>query len=131
MSGSEEVLKFLQLLEKAPKSRPTWRVVACHCRGCGELAIEVFRTPVASMPLVAVHYGLTALDMEPGKTYPLGIKHKGVRASDPTVSVLANDIQDGLEVACKCGKRVVPAATLLSAVRGGESALVLDTPGHS
>lgn len=128
--SAEEVLSFLRLLEKAPKSRRTWRVLECHCRGCGERAIEVFRTPVGSAPLVAIHFGLKALDMEPGKIYPLGIKHKGVRASDPTVSVLSNELQDGLEVACKCGKRVVPAVTLLSAVRRRESALILDTPGH-
>ena len=99
MSGAEEVLTFLRLLWKSPKSRRRWRVLECHCPRCGELAIEVFRTPAASAPLVAVHFGVKTLDMEPGKLYPLGIQHKGVRASDPTVSALSSELQDGLEVA--------------------------------
>jgi hypothetical protein len=129
--SAEEVLSFLRLLERAPQSRRTWRVLQCHCRGCGDLAIEVFRTPFSSAPMVAVHFGLKALDTEPGQIYPLGIEHKGVRASDPTVSVLSNELQTGLEVACKCGKQVVPAATLLGAVRRGETTTTLDTPGRS
>jgi len=77
MSGAEEVLTFLRLLWKSPKSRRRWRVLECHCPRCGELAIEVFRTPAASAPLVAVHFGVKTLDMEPGKFVPAGNPTQG------------------------------------------------------
>lgn len=123
--SADDVLQFLRLLDKAPKSRRVWRVLQCNCRGCGELAVEVFRTPVDGAPLVAVHTGMRR---EPGQSI-LGMEDKGLRATDPTVSLLLFDFQDGLHVSCKCGKRVVKAATLLDAVRAGQREVVLDTPG--
>lgn len=126
--SADEVQRFLGLLANAPKSRRTWRVLQCHCRGCGDLAVEVFRTPVETAPLVAVHSGLKPMTDESG-SYPLGIGHKGIRATGATVQVLLTANQDGLQVACKCGKRLVPAATLLTAVRTGQSDMVLDAPG--
>jgi hypothetical protein len=126
--SAEEVQRFLALIAAAPKSRRSWRVLQCHCRSCGALAVEVFRTPVETAPLVAVHEGLKAV-AEPGGSYQLGIDHKGIRAGGPTVQVLFTRNQDGLQVACKCGKHVVPAATLLDAVRDGQTQIVLDTQG--
>ncbi len=123
MSTADEVQQFLALLAGAPKSRRSWRVLQCHCRNCGALAVEVFRTPVDTAPLVAVHAGL-----KPVATSILEIDHKGIRADGPTVQVLLTNNQDGLQVACKCGKRVVAAATLLNAVRSGQNQIVLDTP---
>lgn len=124
----QDVMAFLRLLEKAPASRRKWRVLECHCRACGDLAIEVFRTPTDFASLVAIHFGLKAQNMEPGKLYPFGLQHKGIRASAPTVSVLQSTLQDDLEVACKCGKRQVPVSTLLATVREKRRKVVLDTP---
>ena len=124
--SADDVLQFMRLLDSAPKSRRTWRVLQCHCRGCGDLAIEVFRTPVVTAPLVAVYNGLR----QPDSAAPsiLGMGDKGLRATTPTVSVLLTDIQDGLQVACKCGKRVVAAGTMLGAIRNGQRKVVLDAP---
>lgn len=126
MSAQQDVVRFLALLDNAPKSRRTWLVLQGHCRYCGDRAIEVYRTPVAGAPLVAVH---TGMKRGPG-TSILGLGDKGLRADAPTISVLLSANQDGLHVACKCSKRVVTAATLLDAVHDGRRELVLtDTPG--
>lgn len=126
MTIRDDVLQFLGLLGGAPKSRRAWRVLQCHCRGCGDLAVEVFRTPMDAAPLVAVYAGLKPA--ESGGRILGGLHDKGVRATEPTVAVLVSDLQDGFEVACKCGKRLIPARVLLAAVRTGQRELVLDTP---
>lgn len=123
--SADDVLTFLRLLDSRPKSHRTWRLVQCHCRRCDDLAVEVFRTPVESAALVAVCFGLKR---EPGQSI-LGVADKAIRANDPTVTVLWTDIQDGIAVACKCGKRVVPVSLLLGAVRAGERRVILEAPG--
>ncbi len=129
----DNIRTFLELLGKSPKSRHTWRALACNCRGCGDLVIEVFKTPDDFARLVAVHHGLRP-PPEGSHTpvwtgHPAALDGKGVRSNATTVTVLLTDSQDGIEVACRCGKQVVPVATLLGAVRRGGKSFVLDTPG--
>ncbi len=130
MTFQDELVRFLRLLGKEPTSRRKWRALEIYCARCNDLAAEVFRAPTGPVPLLAVYRGLKTPNVEPGTIRPIGLQGKSIRDDYTHVLPLASGRQDGIELACRCGKHVIAAAAVIRAARCRQLRLVV-APRHA
>jgi hypothetical protein len=109
-----KVEEYLLSLQHDSQQWSDERVVIVRCRRCRNSIAEVMQTPFRQAGLVVVHRGF----LRPDAPLP-PLRETGKRDSQMHISVLANSIQNPFTIACRCGKHVIRAADLLSAIDDG------------